>query len=232
MLERALRFSPRESVLEEGWLLVELEQHFGYGLEKLARRFDRTVSWVTRRLALIELLPRSIQQQVCAGQISAHVAMKFLLPVARSSVVDCQRMAEALVAHRFTTRQAGQLYVAWRDATAGIRQRILQRPELFLKAQQQVDPHPQTNTGGELLRDLEMVAAIAHRASRQYRQAAGGMDRKQCEVARRTIDRAVQQLGRLFERIEKEQQISTSSQVPPCGKSAQIEDRGESRDLR
>jgi hypothetical protein len=64
--------------------------------------------------------------------------MKFLLPVARCSLADCQRMA-VLVSHRFTTRQAGQLYVAWRDATAGIRQRILQQPELFLKAQQQVD---------------------------------------------------------------------------------------------
>jgi ParB family chromosome partitioning protein len=206
VLERSLRFSPRESALEEGWLLAELEQHFGYGLEELARRFDRTVSWVSRRLALTELLPQSVQQQVRAGQISAHVAMKFLLPVARASVADCRRMAEVLVAHQFTTRQAAQLFAAWRDAAPGIRQRILEQPELFLKAQQQVDPHPRTNSGYELLRDLEMVAAIAQRASRRHRQAAAGMDRRQCEDARRTIDRAVQQLGRLAERIEEEQQ--------------------------
>jgi ParB family chromosome partitioning protein len=172
-----LRFSPRESALEEGWLLAELEQRFGYGLEELARRFDRTVSWVSRRLALTELLPQSVQQQVRACQIPAPVAMKFLLPVARSNLADCQRMAEVLVVHQFTTRQAARLYVAWRDAAPGIRQRILEQPELFPKAQRQVDPHPGTNSGGELLRDLEMVAAIAHRASRRYRQAAGGMDR-------------------------------------------------------
>jgi len=44
----------QETALEQGWLLAELEQHFGYGLEELARRFDRSVSWVSRRLALVE----------------------------------------------------------------------------------------------------------------------------------------------------------------------------------
>jgi ParB family chromosome partitioning protein len=45
-----------ETALEEGWLLVELEQRLGYGLEELARRFDRSPSWVSRRIGLVELL--------------------------------------------------------------------------------------------------------------------------------------------------------------------------------
>jgi len=56
-----------------------MEQRFGYGLDELARRFDRSVSWVSRRLALVELLPEAIQQQVREGRIWAHLAMKFLL---------------------------------------------------------------------------------------------------------------------------------------------------------
>ena len=83
LLDRSLRLSEQETALEQGWLLAELEQRFGYGLEELARRFDRSVSWVSRRLALVELLPETIQQQVREGKISAHVAMKFLVPVAR-----------------------------------------------------------------------------------------------------------------------------------------------------
>src|ERR1019366_3662776 len=78
LLDRSLRLSEQETALEQGWLLAELEQHFGCGLEELARRFDRSVSWVSRRLALVELLPETIQQQVLAGKIGAHVAMKFL----------------------------------------------------------------------------------------------------------------------------------------------------------
>src|SRR5213076_1705553 len=54
VLDRSLHWSEPESALEEGWLLAELEQRFGYGLEDLARQFDRSVSWVSRRLALVE----------------------------------------------------------------------------------------------------------------------------------------------------------------------------------
>jgi ParB family chromosome partitioning protein len=85
--------------LEQEWLLAEIEQRFGYGLEELARRFDRSSSWVSRRLALVELLPESVQQQVREGQITAHVAMKYLVPMARISLDDCQRMAAAFAGH-------------------------------------------------------------------------------------------------------------------------------------
>jgi ParB family chromosome partitioning protein len=83
----------------------------------LARRLDRSVSWVSRRLAMVELLPESVQQQVRSGEISAHVGMKFLVPVTRSHPDDCERMAEAFAAHRCSSREAGQLYAAWRDAS-------------------------------------------------------------------------------------------------------------------
>src|SRR6202044_2084303 len=92
LLERSLRCTPQESALEQGWLLVEMEQSFGYGLEELARRFDRSVSWVSRRLALVELLPESIQQQVREGKLGAQLAMKYLVPAARVSLEDCMRM--------------------------------------------------------------------------------------------------------------------------------------------
>ena len=63
----------RVAALEQGWLLAEMEQRFGYGLDELARRFDRGVNWVSRRLALAELLPEAIQQQVREGKIAAQV---------------------------------------------------------------------------------------------------------------------------------------------------------------
>jgi hypothetical protein len=89
-----------------GWLLVELEQRFGCGLDEPARRFDRSVSWVSRRLALVEVLPEAIQQQVREGKIPAQVALKFLVPVARQSLRDCQRMAAILAQHHCDTREA------------------------------------------------------------------------------------------------------------------------------
>ena len=55
LLSRSQRMSPQESALEQGWLLSEMEHHFRYSLDELARRFDRSMSWVSRRLALVEL---------------------------------------------------------------------------------------------------------------------------------------------------------------------------------
>src|SRR5580698_11135091 len=104
LLDRSLRLSEHETALEVGWLLAEMEQRFGYGLDELALRFDRSVSWVSRRLALVEVLPEAIQQQVREGKILAQVAMKFLAPVARQRLEDCQRMAAIFAEHHCDTQ--------------------------------------------------------------------------------------------------------------------------------
>jgi ParB/RepB/Spo0J family partition protein len=206
LLHRSMRLKEGATALEEGWLLAELERSFGYGLEELARRFDRSVSWVSRRLALVELLPESVQQQVRAGELAAHVAMKFLVPVARASMEQCRQMADAFARHKYTTRQAGQLYAAWRDGSTRQRERILAQPELFLKAHQQVVPRPQQGSPStDLLRDLELVSAIVNRASRRLSAAVSEMEPGACEAARQKIDRALGQLGRMGERIAQEQ---------------------------
>jgi ParB family transcriptional regulator, chromosome partitioning protein len=206
LLDRSLRLSEQETALEQGWLLAELEQHFGYGLEELARRFDRSVSWVSRRLALVELLPETIQQQVREGKVGAHVAMKFLVPVARINLEDCERMAAVFAQHHCESREAGQLYAAWRNGSAAIRKRILDAPDLFFKTQRQAEPKAPAAGGiAELVRDLEMVVAVVNRAHRRLAGAAvTEMDATQCEAVLRQAEQARHQLGRLAERIEKE----------------------------
>ena len=218
VLDRSLHWSERESALEEGWLLAELEQRFGYGLEELARQFDRSVSWVSRRLALVELLPDSVQQQVRTGEISAQVAMKYLVPVARGSLEDCQQMAEAFARHKFTSRQAGQLYAAWREASPQIRQRLLEQPQLFLKVQREAEPAVASPLQ-ELLRDLEMVAAIAHRANRRLRKVHTEFEQlpeEPSELLRQSLALALQELQRLATRIPearpgKEEHVESES---------------------
>jgi len=203
LLDRSLRFSEPESALEVGWLLAELAQRFGYGLEELARRFDRSVNWVSRRLALAEVLPEAIQEQVREGQIPAQVAMKFLAPVARQSVEDCQRMAAIFAQRRSEVREAGQLYAAWRKGSRAVSQRLLEEPELFFKTQRQESK----SLHAELLRDLEMAAAIVNRAHRRLSGAgAVELDERQCEGARRQIDRMEKQLQRIGEQLEGEQE--------------------------
>jgi ParB family chromosome partitioning protein len=185
LLERSLRCRPQESALEQGC------------------RFDRSPSWVSRRLALVELLPEAIQQQVREGALAAPLAMKYLVPVARVHAEDCARMAAAFVQHHCDTRQAGQLYAAWRDGSRVVRERVLAEPELFLKTQRQ--PPATRPAAVALERDLEMAVAILHRASRRLAEALPEMDRRQQEQTQCRIESARRELDRMAARLGKEQ---------------------------
>jgi ParB/RepB/Spo0J family partition protein len=238
LLDRSLRLSEHETALEVGWLLAELEQRFGYGLDELARRFDRGASWVSRRLALVEVLPEAIQQQVRDGKILAQVALKFLVPAARQSLEDCQRMAAIFDEHHCDTRQAGQLYAAWRKGSPAIRKRILDDPELFFKTQRQAQETAPAGTGAELLRDLEMVVAIVNRAQRRLAGAAATeLDHQQSKAARHQIERIQSQLRRMDEEIlpEKKPHVEPSTthhdSGTECAASEQTGDRASAGDL-
>src|SRR5205085_9295546 len=76
-------------------------------------------------------------------------------------------------------------------------------PDLFLKAQQQVEPAPAT-IAEELLRGLTMVLSITNRAGRRLARAAPLMGQSEFETARRKIDCAVKDLTQLAERIARE----------------------------
>jgi ParB/RepB/Spo0J family partition protein len=238
LLDRSLRLSEHETALEVGWLLAELEQRFGYGLDELSRRFDRSVSWVSRRLALTEVLPEAIQQQVRDGKILAQVAMKFLVPVARQSLEDCQRMAAIFAEHHCDTREAGQLYGAWRKGSPAVRKRILDDPALFFKTQRQAQEKAPPGTGAELLRDLEMVVAIVNRAQRRLAgTAATELDHQQTKAARHQIERIQSQLRRIDEEVllEKQPHVEPSATHHDSGTereaSEQTGDRAGDGDL-
>jgi ParB family chromosome partitioning protein len=238
LLDRSLRLSEHETALEVGWLLAELEQRFGYGIDELARRFDRSVSWVSRRLALVEVLPEAIQQQVREGTILAQVALKFLVPVARQSLEECQRMAAIFAQHHCDTREAGQLYGAWRKGSLAIRKRILDDPELFFKTQRQAQERAPAGTSAELLRDLEMILAIVSRAQRRLAGAAAKeLDDQQSKAVRQQIDRIQKQLHRIDETVlpENEPHVEPSTTNYDSGTehagSEQTRDRASAGDL-
>jgi len=230
--DRSLRWSEHETALEQGWLLAELEQRYGYGREELARRFDRSLSWVSRRLALVDLLPEGVQQQVREGKLSAHLAMKFLVPVARVNLEDCERMAAAFAQHRCNTRQAGQLYAAWRGGSPLVRQRLLDHPELFFKAHPQLEPQASAPPATELLRDLEMASDLVNRAQRRLAGVrAAEMDSHQRLAARGQIEHLRRQLNRLAEHLPEEEEAYVEpipthhdSGIEPAG-SQQTPDR-------
>lgn len=87
------------TALEQGWLLWEMRSRFSLSQEDLALRFDRSVSWVSRRLALVKELPAPVQDQLRLGALPAHAAGKYLVPLARAKREDCERLVAGISGH-------------------------------------------------------------------------------------------------------------------------------------
>lgn len=96
IVTRLMQTAETETALEQSWLLAELKERFGFSLEELARRFGHSVSWVSRRLALVQELPDGIQERVRRGEIVAHGAAKYLVPLARANRQVCLELVEAI----------------------------------------------------------------------------------------------------------------------------------------
>jgi ParB family chromosome partitioning protein len=162
------------SAIEEGWLLRELLHGHRVAQSELAAWFGRSPSWVSRRLALVEALPAAVEEAVRDGAMPAQAAMKYLVPMARANAADCERLIANLAPRRLTVRQMARLYVGWRAGNAEQRERIVERPLLYLEFEErekgsEAPPDPGTEREQRLVRDLGALAGIC----RRVRQAFG-----------------------------------------------------------
>ena len=178
LLERLMRAAEVDSALEQGWLLRELCDGFGLSLTELSRRFDKTPSWVSRRLALVRELPESIQERVRSGQLQAHAAMKHMVPLARANRAQAEALAEICGARHLSTREVGVLCSAFRSGTAATRALILQSP------------------------DIGALMGIARRVTRLLRD--GGWPLAASEELERAAQSARAETERLFDLCQKE----------------------------
>jgi hypothetical protein len=207
VLERLLRAGGAASAIEEGWLLREMSERFGLGREELARRFDRTPSWVSRRLALVGELPALVQSHVRSGAIGAHAAMKYLVPLARANGVDCVKLADAIAPSRPSSRQMAALYATYVSGTAEARELCVRDPLVVLRARaEEAREGSSDKTPVEhLLDDLSVVGAVASRArGRLARGAVDGASAEERARVRRACDEAHAGVGELQRRCEKE----------------------------
>jgi ParB family chromosome partitioning protein len=159
------------SALEQGWLLRALNEGHDLRLPDLARRFDRSVSWISRRLALARELPEAIQERVREGRIVPHAAMKYLVPLARANEGDCLRLVEAVKDQILSTRQMGQLYQTYMSGNDKTRELVVREPLLVLRVEQQAQKDSSEVSAVEaLISDLHALGALARRAYGRLRR--------------------------------------------------------------
>lgn len=213
LLERVLRVGDRDSAIEQGWFLRELTTRFGLSLEELARRFDRSKSWVSRRIALVGELPDAVQEHVRTGAVSAHAAMKYMVPLARANEDDCVKLSTAVAPLKLSTRQVGELYATYMAGNATSRELLLRDPMLVLEARAELAAESDAPIA-KLIEDLHIVIAVARRAqSRLVQGAADGAAESDRETVRLACRNAHDEIVRFKRRCEREMR-SDQSDVP------------------
>jgi ParB family chromosome partitioning protein len=212
VLDRLMRTGESLTALEQGWLLKELSQRFDLSLEELGRRFDRSKSWVSRRLSLVKELPEEIQERVRRGELLAHAAMKYLVPLARANRMACLSVVEGIAGQGLTTRQVGVLYEAWRDGGTETRERLVAAPMLFLRAWEEMDSVGSREEGQTLIGDFDCIGAVA---CRSVRRLGEGVWRRLLPPEREEVQgcfrRAQGEVERLAHRLRKEEANARSA---------------------
>jgi ParB family chromosome partitioning protein len=163
------------SAIEEAWLLRELIEGHALAQRALAPVLGRSPSWVSRRLALIGVLPTVAEEALRAGSLPAYAAMKYLVPLARANAAACTQLVTQLGRRRVSVRQLARLYAGWRAGTAEQRQAIVERPWLYLEVDEKQEhsaapADPGTEREQRLLRDLGVLAAICRRVREALRE--------------------------------------------------------------
>jgi ParB family chromosome partitioning protein len=175
LLAHRLDLSRPRSALEEGWFVQELHRTHALTLSELARRSGHSVSWISRRLALVESLPDVIQELVRRGKLTSHAAMKVLVPLARANATHALLVATRAceLPERLSARQWEALYAAYRQAPSEIRSRIVEQPGLFVRVcEQQRRPEAPTPkcAAEDFVSDLQALSGLSRRARRRLRE--------------------------------------------------------------
>lgn len=122
------------AVIEQALLLRELLIGQGLSQQELARRCGHDVSWVNRRLQLLQGLPDGVLAAVCAGQLSSWAASRILVPLARANTHHAERLLRALAQQPLSTRELRLWFAHYRTANRATRERLINHPSLLLQA--------------------------------------------------------------------------------------------------
>lgn len=164
------------TALEDGWFLRELIEEHGMSRSELSQRLQRTESWVSRRLSLVEKLPEMAQELVRRGELCAYGAMKYLVPLARAKKSSCKELVSHLSGRRTSSRELQQVYETWQLGDAEQRRLVVSNPELFLKAKEAAGDGVKVDIGDEsqnVTNDMEILDAVSNRARRRIREMKG-----------------------------------------------------------
>lgn len=160
----------RRTAIEDGWFVRELMDGHGMSQAEASRRIGRSTSWVSRRLALVRVLPLEVQDHVRSGRLCPYAAMRYLVPLARANAPQCRMIADAIAGHGLSARQVARIHMAWKRAEPLVRERIAASPMLCLSSDEEIRRPDTPDPLDAFVRDIEAVGGLSRRATRKLRE--------------------------------------------------------------
>jgi len=121
--------------LEEAQL-IRLLCDDGVSQHAIARQSGRDVSWVNRRLQLLEGMSDEIREALRQGWLTTWSATRVLIPLARANSEHAQWLLAALKQAPLPSRVLHELYRQYGRSDKQTREHLVRHPQLFHKAQQ------------------------------------------------------------------------------------------------
>ncbi len=156
------------AAIEEARTIRMLIQQFDRSQHAIARDIGRDVSWVNRRLSLIESVSDDVLATVCKGQLSTWAAARIIAPLARANSDHATTMVQFLKHHSLPTRELSTWNKHYQTASRSVREEMVKAPDLFLSALRNQEQEKQAKTlaagpEGAWVKDMSIIKAILKR---------------------------------------------------------------------
>jgi|ERR1039457_3257485 ParB/RepB/Spo0J family partition protein len=147
--------------IEEALLLRELIDSHGLSQRDAARQCARDVSWVQRRLVLLNALPHELVQAVRNAQVSSWAASRILAPLARANSEHATRLLHSLKSSPLSTRELQAWFNRYQGAQHQQRERMVEHPRLLIDTLRELSCERTAKDlrGGP---EREMVGELSH----------------------------------------------------------------------
>ena len=158
--------------IEEALMVRELTAVLGLSQHAVAQRIGRDVSWVNRRLRLLDSLTEELLEAVCKGVVSSWAASRILAPLARANTAHAHTLLGCLRTEGLSTRELNAWYRHYQRSNRPTRERLVENPALFvhtLRAREEAASLESLRDGpeGQCLSDLRCLEAVFKRVRKR-----------------------------------------------------------------
>jgi len=195
--------------IEVSLMLRELKNRYNLSMGQIAQKIGRDITWVSRRLDMVNTLPDDILDAVRKGDVSAWSASRILAPLARANTEHARHLVEQLKKTPLSTRDLNTLYKHYKKSNQSVREKIIKEPALFIKSLKNLEQENNAlkiyaGPEGTWLKDIKTVNRILGYLHKTVTTAIyPGQDKAQQSEMIFSFRKAVKQIKLLNNEIER-----------------------------